>query len=93
MYPKQTHVISFYRLNLSCFHDNFIFCSVQNAVRHNLSLHKCFVRVEGGKGAVWTVDETEYQRKKGQKHHRYKHTQKKLLVKTLGLYLKERLIG
>lgn len=40
------------------------------AVRHNLSLHKCFVRVEGGKGAVWTVDETEYQRKKGQKHHR-----------------------
>ncbi|KAE8293004.1 Forkhead box protein P2 CAG repeat protein 44 Trinucleotide repeat-containing gene 10 protein [Larimichthys crocea] len=42
----------------------------QNAVRHNLSLHKCFVRVEGGKGAVWTVDETEYQRRKGQKYHR-----------------------
>ncbi|KAG8002387.1 Trafficking protein particle complex subunit 6B, partial [Nibea albiflora] len=40
-----------------------------NAVRHNLSLHKCFVRVEGGKGAVWTVDETEYQRRKGQKYH------------------------
>uniref|UniRef100_H3CGX0 Forkhead box P3b n=1 Tax=Tetraodon nigroviridis TaxID=99883 RepID=H3CGX0_TETNG len=39
----------------------------KNAVRHNLSLHKCFVRVEGGKGAVWTVDETEYQRRKGQK--------------------------
>ncbi|XP_040009065.1 forkhead box protein P1-B isoform X2 [Xiphias gladius] len=42
----------------------------KNAVRHNLSLHKCFVRVEGGKGAVWTVDETEYQRRKGQKYNR-----------------------
>ncbi|XP_068193081.1 forkhead box protein P2-like isoform X2 [Antennarius striatus] len=42
----------------------------KNAVRHNLSLHKCFVRVEGGKGAVWTVDESEYQRRKGQKFHR-----------------------
>lgn len=50
-------------------------CFTQNAVRHNLSLHKCFVRVEGGKGAVWTVDETEYQRRKGQKYHRYKHPQ------------------
>ncbi|KAF3697395.1 Forkhead box protein P3 [Channa argus] len=44
----------------------------KNAVRHNLSLHKCFVRVEGGKGAVWTVDETEYQRRKGQKYHSMK---------------------
>ncbi|XP_069040816.1 forkhead box protein P3 isoform X2 [Lepisosteus oculatus] len=42
----------------------------KNAVRHNLSLHKCFVRVEGGKGAVWTVDETEFQRRKGQKFSR-----------------------
>ncbi|CAL8369176.1 unnamed protein product [Lota lota] len=42
----------------------------KNAVRHNLSLHTCFVRVEGGKGAVWTVDEREYQRRKGQKYHR-----------------------
>ncbi|KAM9342170.1 forkhead box protein P1 isoform 2-T2 [Pholidichthys leucotaenia] len=42
----------------------------KNAVRHNLSLHKCFVRVEGGKGAVWTVDEDEYQRRKGQKYQR-----------------------
>ncbi|RVE73366.1 hypothetical protein OJAV_G00049310 [Oryzias javanicus] len=31
----------------------------KNAVRHNLSLHKCFVRVENVKGAVWTVDEIE----------------------------------
>ncbi|XP_033863014.2 forkhead box protein P3-like [Acipenser ruthenus] len=42
----------------------------KNAVRHNLSLHKCFVRVEGGKGAVWTVDETEFQRRRGQKFNR-----------------------
>uniref|UniRef100_A0AAV2KZB3 Fork-head domain-containing protein n=1 Tax=Knipowitschia caucasica TaxID=637954 RepID=A0AAV2KZB3_KNICA len=38
-----------------------------NAVRHNLSLHKCFVRVENVKGAVWTVDESEYQRRRSQK--------------------------
>lgn len=36
----------------------------QNAVRHNLSLHKCFVRVENVKGAVWTVDEHEYQKRR-----------------------------
>ncbi|KAM4573893.1 forkhead box protein P4-like [Odontesthes bonariensis] len=39
----------------------------KNAVRHNLSLHKCFVRVENVKGAVWTVDEEEYQRRRSQK--------------------------
>lgn len=27
----------------------------KNAVRHNLSLHKCFARMENIKGAVWTV--------------------------------------
>ncbi|KAL8178966.1 UNVERIFIED_CONTAM: Forkhead box protein P4 [Gekko kuhli] len=37
---------------------------VENAVRHNLSLHKCFVRVENVKGAVWTVDELEYQKRR-----------------------------
>ncbi|KAJ8370981.1 hypothetical protein SKAU_G00110090 [Synaphobranchus kaupii] len=36
----------------------------KNAVRHNLSLHKCFVRVENVKGAVWTVDEAEYQKRR-----------------------------
>nr|XP_039249820.1 forkhead box protein P1-like isoform X1 [Styela clava] len=39
----------------------------KNAVRHNLSLHKCFVRVENVKGAVWTVDENEYQKRRPQK--------------------------
>ncbi|XP_063287422.1 forkhead box protein P3 [Pelobates fuscus] len=37
----------------------------KNAVRHNLSLHKCFVRVENIRGAVWMVDELEFQRKRG----------------------------
>lgn len=40
------------------------FLHPQNAVRHNLSLHKCFVRVENVKGAVWTVDEREYQKRR-----------------------------
>lgn len=44
-----------------------LLCLVQNAVRHNLSLHKCFVRVENVKGAVWTVDEVEYQKRRSQK--------------------------
>jgi hypothetical protein len=39
----------------------------QNAVRHNLSLHKCFMRVENVKGAVWTVDELEYHRRRPQR--------------------------
>lgn len=45
----------------------YLLHSDQNAVRHNLSLHKCFVRVENVKGAVWTVDEAEYQRRRSQK--------------------------
>merc|ERR1711892_199491 len=39
----------------------------KNAVRHNLSLHKCFSRVENVKGAVWTVDEAEYHRRRPQR--------------------------
>jgi forkhead box protein P len=41
----------------------------KNAIRHNLSLHKCFVRVELNKsrGAVWTVDDTLYKRKRHMK--------------------------
>uniref|UniRef100_F7FW29 Forkhead box P3 n=1 Tax=Ornithorhynchus anatinus TaxID=9258 RepID=F7FW29_ORNAN len=45
----------------------------KNAIRHNLSLHKCFVRVENEKGAVWTVDEVEYRRKRSQRPSRYRH--------------------
>ncbi|KAL4695456.1 hypothetical protein H8959_000551 [Pygathrix nigripes] len=42
----------------------------QNAIRHNLSLHKCFVRVESEKGAVWTVDELEFRKKRSQRPSR-----------------------
>lgn len=42
----------------------------QNAIRHNLSLHKCFVRVESEKGAVWTVDEFEFRKKRSQRPSR-----------------------
>ncbi|VDK58774.1 unnamed protein product [Anisakis simplex] len=39
-----------------------------NAVRHNLSLHKCFARVEQNvKGAVWTVDDSEFYRRRSQR--------------------------
>ncbi|CAL8078311.1 unnamed protein product [Orchesella dallaii] len=39
----------------------------KNAVRHNLSLHKCFARVENVKGAVWTVDEVEFYKRRPQR--------------------------
>ncbi|KAL7640251.1 UNVERIFIED_CONTAM: hypothetical protein RMT77_009665 [Armadillidium vulgare] len=41
--------------------------SWKNAVRHNLSLHKCFMRVENVKGAVWTVDEVEFYKRRPQR--------------------------
>ena len=39
----------------------------KNAVRHNLSLHKCFMRVENVKGAVWTVDDAEFYKRRSAK--------------------------
>ncbi|XP_023243028.1 forkhead box protein P2-like, partial [Centruroides sculpturatus] len=44
-----------------------ISCDYFNAVRHNLSLHKCFTRVENVKGAVWTVDELEFYKRRPQR--------------------------
>lgn len=41
--------------------------NIKNAVRHNLSLHKCFMRVENVKGAVWTVDEVEFYKRRPQR--------------------------
>merc|ERR1712223_372940 len=56
-----------YLLKLCNFFINFCTFFFQNAVRHNLSLHKCFMRVENVKGAVWTVDELEYHRRRPQR--------------------------
>ncbi|KHJ45299.1 fork head domain protein, partial [Trichuris suis] len=42
-------------------------CVLQNAVRHNLSLHKCFIRVENVKGAFWSVDEAEFYKRRNQR--------------------------
>ncbi|XP_067881729.1 forkhead box protein P2-like isoform X1 [Heterodontus francisci] len=58
IYHWFTRTFAFFRYNTATW---------KNAVRHNLSLHKCFVRVENVKGAVWTVDEVEFQRRRGQK--------------------------
>ncbi|KAK4467890.1 hypothetical protein MN116_008501 [Schistosoma mekongi] len=43
----------------------------KNAVRHNLSLHKCFRRLETTSGSVWVVDESEYQRRKAKRAVRW----------------------
>lgn len=32
----------------------------QGAIRTNLSLHKCFIRVEDEFGSFWTVDDEEF---------------------------------
>ncbi|VDP66250.1 unnamed protein product [Schistosoma mattheei] len=45
----------------------FTAASASNAVRHNLSLHKCFRRLETTSGSVWVVDESEYQRRKAKR--------------------------
>ncbi|KTG26919.1 hypothetical protein cypCar_00026656 [Cyprinus carpio] len=58
----------------------------KNAVRHNLSLHKCFVRVENVKGAVWTVDELEFQKRRPQKITGIVSSQAAMVDSSLPLY-------
>lgn len=54
-------IYKWFEINFSYFRKNAQ--TWKNAVRHNLSLHKCFMRVENVKGA-WTVDDFEYSRKR-----------------------------
>ncbi|XP_013395195.1 Golgi-specific brefeldin A-resistance guanine nucleotide exchange factor 1 isoform X4 [Lingula anatina] len=58
IYQWFTNTFSYFRRNEATW---------KNAVRHNLSLHKCFMRVENVKGAVWTVDEIEFYKRRPQK--------------------------
>ena len=55
----------------------------QNAVRHNLSLHKCFKRVENVKGAVWTVDDIEYHKKRNPKGNNQWTRYSLIIIKTI----------
>jgi len=58
-------IYNWFQANFAFFRRNA--ATWKNAVRHNLSLHKCFSRVENVKGAVWTVDEVEYHRRRPQR--------------------------
>lgn len=57
IYSWFVHKFAYFRRNAATW---------KNAVRHNLSLHKCFVRKENVKGAVWIVDEDEYMKRRPQ---------------------------
>lgn len=63
---KQT-IIKHSALSMVLEHIKTRWVATQNAVRHNLSLHKCFMRVENVKGAVWTVDEVEFYKRRPQR--------------------------
>ncbi|KAF7638123.1 Fork-head domain-containing protein [Meloidogyne graminicola] len=55
----------------------------KNAVRHNLSLHKCFTRVEQNvKGAVWTVDDSEFYKRRPQRSSSSRSAPKHSTVRT-----------
>merc|ERR1719206_39104 len=58
-------IYNWFQANFAFFRRNA--ATWKNAVRHNLSLHKCFSRVENVKGAVWTVDEAEFHRRRPQR--------------------------
>jgi len=45
----------------------------KNAIRTNLSLHKCFVRYEDDFGSYWTVDDTEFVRRRHLSRGRPRH--------------------
>lgn len=55
----------------------------KNAVRHNLSIHKCFKKVKDEKGALWTVDDTEFHKRRSHRMHvttRHKDLHKEVIV-------------
>ena len=46
---------------------------LQNAIRTNLSLHKCFVRYEDDFGSFWTVDDCEFLKRRHLSRGKTKH--------------------
>lgn len=58
-------IYNWFTRTFCCFRRNS--ATWKKAVRHNLSLHKYFVRVVNEKGAVWTVDETEICKRRPQR--------------------------
>ena len=42
----------------------YVFTHAQNAIRTNLSLHKCFVRYEDDFGSFWMVDDAEFMKRR-----------------------------
>jgi len=66
IYQWFTDTFAFFRRNAATW---------KNAVRHNLSLHKCFARVEQNvKGAVWTVNDSEFYKRRPQRSSSTKST-------------------
>ncbi|KAJ3596920.1 hypothetical protein NHX12_003320 [Muraenolepis orangiensis] len=74
MQPTLNEIYNWFTRTFAFFRHNA--ATWKNAVRHNLSLHKCFVRVENLKGAVWTVDQVEFRRRRSQKITRSPSTMK-----------------
>ena len=54
-------VMEIYSQNIEVLSDSPLSPQWKNAVRHNLSLHKCFQRVEAPTGSGWMVNEDEFQ--------------------------------
>ena len=69
---NQTFLISFFYYYLNSFwtfkntwiHNSPNTPKIQNAIRTNLSLHKCFVRYEDDFGSFWMVDDAEFMKRR-----------------------------
>lgn len=60
--PSSVSVLSIAASASGCPHFPLAGLLSQGAIRTNLSLHKCFVRVEDEFGSFWTVDDEEFKR-------------------------------
>ena len=58
IFPMIESNLSLSSINLSFFFP--FFAHMKNAIRTNLSLHKCFVRYEDDFGSFWMVDDAEF---------------------------------